>query len=745
MRSLLRVAALALIGTAAMSAAATTAHASPGSPASPGGQASGISFAIDSINPQAAKPNSTVVVTGTLTNGTSSALSGLSVQLYSSQAWFQTRDNMDAFVAGSASLPLTAEGNADQLTASVRPGGTVTWRAQFSIAASQIAQFGVYPLQADLTDLAGTTLAHENTLLPFWTGSTTGISKLKIAWVWPLIDQPHRQACTALTSNSLAPSLAGSGRLNTLLTAGAADPQANLTWAIDPALLGDASTMTRPYQVPGPSWTAKYCQGAAREPASSAATTWLATLKTATAGQPVVITPYGNTDVSALVHQGLNSDLASAYQLGKITASGVLTTPFSTNLALPAGGQADQSVLTTLATSEHVSSVVLSSSEMPPATAGYNPDDAVTSIRTMAGTPMNVLLADDSLTSLLNKASGNSPAGAQFAVAQQFLAETAMIVSEAPESARSVVVSPPPSWAPSLALAESLLRESSAPWLQPVTLHSLAGSHDSATQVIKRQPPPDTKIVPGELGRGYLATVGSLGSQLGMLKSMLDQASAGYTRGLDETLAATESAAWRGAGSSGGQALVDGLAGYLKHAQGSVKIITSAEITMAGSSGVVPVTIQNNMLQNVQVKLSAIVPVAKGAAPPLTVAEMPDVITIPARQIALEKLHVSSAPSGTTVIQLYLTSADGERLPQTQVPLSVHSTRYGQAILFLIAGAIGLLVLSSLFRAGRRWLGDGAHSASPDPASPGNVMAGAQDPTEAPDDLADARRWADDT
>jgi hypothetical protein len=168
---------------------------------------------------------------------------------------------------------------------------------------------------------------------------------------------------------------------------------------------------------------------------------------------------------------------------------------------------------------------------------------------------------------------------------------------------------------------------------------------------------------------------------------------------------------------------------------------------MAGSSGVLPVTIQNGLLrQNVQVKLTtANVPVAKGGAPPLSVGRLDNVIRIDAGATAIVKIHVSSAPSGTTVIQLQLTNTDGRPLPGTGASLTVHSTRYGQAILILIAAAIGLLVLSSLFRAGRRWLGDGAHGATPDPAAPGNVMEGERDPTEAPDDLADARRWADDT
>ena len=730
---MLRVAAIAALTVTAPLAVVTAvpaAHAVSGS---------GVSFAIDSVSPKIAGPGGKVVVTGTITNGTGSALAGLSVQLYSSDAWFPSRDEMDSFATGDGTVPLAAEGDPDLLSASIRPGGTATWRASFT--ASGFPQFGVYPLQAQLSDMTGGLVATQKTLLPYWPGSSAPVTKLKIAWIWPLIDQPYRQACGALTSSALTKSLAGGGRLGTLLTAGTENPQTDLTWAIDPALLGDASTMTGTYQVgAGPGWNAGNCTGAADEPASPAASKWLSSLKGALATQPAVITPYGNTDVAALVHRGLTGDLVSAYNLGEAVAGRVLGRSFSMNMALPAGGLADQSVLTTLAAKEHVTSVVLNSSQMPPVDQQLFPaDDAVTSLRTIAGTPMNVLLADNTISNLLKGANGSMTAGAQFALEQQFLAETAMITSEAPYSSRSVVISPPETWSPTLSLAASLLQESGAPWLEPTTLSSLAGSHST----VERRPPPAAKRSPRELSRSYLSTVSGLGARLATYTSILDKPQAGYTTGLDEALAATESSAWRGGGASaaGGEALVRAYAEYLSHAENGVRILRPPEITMAGSSGVLPVTIQNSLKQNVQVKLSASVPAISGGAAPLTVGQVGQPISIAAQQTVVEKIHVNSAPNGTTAIQLQLTNSGGKQLRSPAVPLIVHSTRYGRAILFLIAAAIGLLVLTSVFRAVRRWLrGD-----STDPASPGNVMEGAQDPTEAPDDLADARRWADDT
>ena len=122
-------------------------------------------------------------------------------------------------------------------------------------------------------------------------------------------------------------------------------------------------------------------------------------------------------------------------------------------------------------------------------------------------------------------------------------------------------------------------------------------------------------------------------------------------------------------------------------------------------------------------------------------------VTIPPKQTATVRLSVSSAPQGSTFINLSLTSADGTVLPFGGKPLTVVSTRYGRAILFLIGAAIGVLVLTSAYRGIRRRLHDDTHLINEEADPPGSVVTGTTDarhPTEAPDDLADARRWVDD-
>jgi hypothetical protein len=710
-----------------------------------------VSIAITSMNPQYAGPGATVTVTGTISNGTGQTEAGLDVQLYASPDHFSSRDGMDSFLTRGTNGDLEPAGTPFLLPASVKPGATARWSASFGVSAVGMSEFGVFPVVAQLQDdIAGSVVTSAQTLLPFWPGQRASglLSSLNISWLWPLVAPPQHQVCPALTNNNLAASLAPGGRLSALVTAGVSHPDADLTWFIDPALLGDIATMTKPYSVGG---TAD-CTHPSQEPASQAAATWLAAVKTATSSQPTVLAPYANVDMTALVHQGLNADLASAYRLGDAVARGILGRTFTPAIAWPPGGTADLSLLTSLATAEKVGTVVLNSSEMPPSdTAVYQPDDAVTSITTPAGTSMNVLLADDTLTGVLaagDTSSGALSRGTEFAVEQRFLAETAMIAAEAPDSARSVVVAPPETWSPPQALASDLLTETaSAPWLKPATLSSLPAAHDTE-RTVRRQPPPSSRESAGELSRGYLRTVRSVGTQLSVYTSMLLRAEPSYLQSLDEALAATESAAWRGRGAAQGQTLVSHLSLYLRGAEGRVSIITSTQVPMAGASGQIPVSIQNRLLrQTIAVRVVASAENVPGRTSQLTIGRSAGrLVQVPPGEAVTVRLPVSSAPQGPTVIRLYLSSADGTPLLFTHTQLIVESTRYGRAILFLIGAAIGILVLTSVYRGVRRRLHDGGQVADEEADPPGSVVTGtsAQNPTEAPDDLADARRWADD-
>jgi Family of unknown function (DUF6049) len=729
-------------------AQASAAQHAQGSQAGQAAQAGRVSVVIDSMSPQTAEPGATVTVTGTISNRTGQTKTGLDVQLWTSSVRFQTRDAMDGYVSRGTGASLQPAGPPFLVPASLKPGATVQWHASFQVDTVGMTEFGVYPVSAQLGDSQLDVLGMDQTLLPFWPGQqAAGLARpLDIAWVWPLIDQPHHQVCTALTSNDLAASLGPEGRLSALLAAGQAHPGAHLTWVIDPALLSDVATMTKTYQVASGSG----CSGAVKEPASRPATRWLSALRPITSAQPAVITPYANVDVSALVHSELTGDITRAYSMGYTEADHVLGGSFGPSVAVPAGGTADLSTLTNLATAQHIGTVVLDSNEMPPTDPAAFADDAVTSVRTGSGLAMTVLLADHVLTGVLaagDTASGVLPPSTQFAVSQRFLAETAMIAAELPDTDRSIVVAPPLDWSPSAALASDLLSETTrTPWLAPTALGSLARAQDSE-RTLSRQKPPSSKDSPGELSGSYLSTVDGFGVQLRTYTDLLYQPSSSYVQGLQQALIATESSAWRGGGATEGLALADKLSYFMRGEESQITIIAAQQVPMGGASGLVPVSIQNGSRHAIQVRLNARVVAGSDRTSPLTIGHFQNLVKVEPGQSRTIRLPVSSAPIGPTAIRLSLTTANGKTLTVPTISLTVESTRYGRAILFLIGAAIGVLVLTSVFRGVRRRLRADAQVAPEDGDLPGTVVTGtssARHPTEAPDDLADARRWADD-
>jgi hypothetical protein len=702
-RTLVRsLVAVLLAAVPLLAGLASPARAQVSDPASGTDQAASrsLTIAVTSVTPRWATPAATITVSGTVTNDTGSPLAGMTVMVQTSGDVpgvfpFPSRSAMEAFADGSTTslYSLPSQEGPDTVSRTLRAGAAMTWSVSFPASAIGFASFGVYPLEAVAYNAYGDPLATDPTLLPYWPGRGSA-QPLSISWVWPLIDVPQADACGTLATNSLARSLSGSGRLGTLLAAGiSAGASADLTWAVDPALLSDAAEMTRPYGVGGRAGAGSPCEGITSEPASSAASRWLARLRQGTAGQPMFLTPYADADISALAHAGLDSELRTAFSLGDSVARQVLGRSFGDGIAWPASGTADASVLLALADDNGPSTLLLGTDELPGATG------TVAHTSSGVGTTDTLLLADSGLTRLLGTAAAGAPAGSQFTVTQDFLAETAMISSEYPnEPGRSLIVAPPQRWDPSAAEAASLLSTTvSAPWLHPAYLSDLARAKGDPQTL------PGKQVSPAELSAGYMSQVKSVGTSLATLKNLLYRPKAQAIRRLEEALAVTASSAWRGTAQPGGRAALDQLSGYVGWSLANVQMITnsSERILLAGASGSMLVSVRNNL--NVPVLVDVKVTVPPGG--PLRAGKTSSLVTVLAGKTATVRIPVSSADISTTTLKLQLVTQDGSPLTP-QVTMSVQATRYGRALLILIAAALGVLVLASVARRVRRWLNE---------------------------------------
>jgi hypothetical protein len=687
-----------------------------------------LAVSITGVGPQqwATSKTSIVTVSGTLTNHTGSTLSGVQVQLQWYPLTFLTRSGMDSFASGGpVSLQygqFTLQTVGDTTLAPALPNGATThWTVSFNLSQAflddgQPQSIGDYPLQVVATSATNGYQGTSRTFLPYWTGSGSA-TPLKVAWIWPLIDTPQQGACPrTLATNSLDGSLAAGGRLSTLLNVGLQKASTDdLTWAIDPALLSDATVMTRGYYTGGNA----ECTDRNPMPASSPAKSWLTALA-GTAGQPAFLTPYANVDAAALSHAGLDADLTSAYRLGDAEASQILPGTFGSSadgtdagtalpVAWPAGGTADAGVLTSLARAGGVSTVVLNSGELPTSTPPY--DNALARTKTSAGASMSVLLADSRITAILGSASAASSAGAQFAAAQDFLAQTAMIVAEGPNTpSRSLVVAPPSDWDPSPAEAAELLTlTKKAPWLRVADLGTLATA--AAKAPVERLP--DRRVSGDELSAsdGYVDKLQSLDKDVTQFEAILSDPPKSYLATLARAVAVTQSSAWRGRGSPGGWLALTELTSYITDLQNTVALIPVRKILLAGTSGDTLVSVQNGLshqnlpyLPSPGLAIAVRVGASAELGSSLTVTSPAAPLVVNPGMTGSVKLDLRSTTIGTTTLQLQLLTKDGSPLTWSKAsePLSVEVTRLGRLILVIIFGALGVLVLATVLRLRRK-------------------------------------------
>jgi len=376
--------------------------------------------------------------------------------------------------------------------------------------------------------------------------------------------------------------------------------------------------------------------------------------------------------------------------------------------AWPAGGLADSGVVTSLANDGGISTVVLSSAELNSVTP--NADNALARpVVSGIGTTVSVLLADAGLTSLLGSAAPKPSESGQFALTQDFLAQTAMISSEEPYKARSLVIAPPTGWAPSASEASALLRitSGSAPWLHPTGLSALA-QQSAKLPAAPAASLPAKQVSPDELPADYLADVKKVSNGAALFTDLLFHPSAQVVSSLQEAVAATASSAWRPPGLAGGYLATTKLNDYLAYSETQVKIVSSKKILLAGASGQTPVSVRNGLKVPVQVRVTAVAPAGSQIR-----LELPaDPQTVQGGKTTTVGMTVHAATIGTTTVQLQLVTQNGSPMTWTGQSLSVEVTRFGRFLLLIIGGALGILVLTTVYRLRRKRLASSRQQSS---------------------------------
>ncbi|HEX5190609.1 MAG TPA: hypothetical protein VFW16_13765 [Streptosporangiaceae bacterium] len=675
--------------------------------AQPSAQAPSEPLAINvtSVSPAYAQRGHTITITGQVRNQSSTAATGLSVQLLSSSTPLGSRSNLEHFARGGYQPGQTAVNVPAVHVARLGGGQRSRFAIQLPVSKLGLSCFGVYPLTVQVSDVLA--VAQDPVPLPYWPPKATSCAGQRrpkpfpISWVWPLIDTPHQNACAGLTDNNLAARIAQNGRLNSLLAVGARySSRAGLTWAIDPSLLQGVQAMTKPYRVGA---TAR-CRPGATQPADQNASRWLANVRKATAGQSVFLTPYADIDVAALTRNSDVSDLRLAFIAGQRAGHQILgrssvpaPVPASPRqfsaIAWPPSGIASQVVLDTLAAKATINTVILAAPGASP--VNYTPG-AVSKKLTGIGDTFQILLADHAISALLNtKAATSASAGDIFSTGQLYLAETAMIASEAPSIVRPIMIAPPRRWDPPKQLASGLLADTvSAPWLKPSTVSQMVA------QPSRRIYPKITQDASAaELPAKLLHDVSRLDHRIALLQSIRENPDPELSR----AIYGIESSAWRGRATKHARLLFGRTSRYVRSQLHGVTIRggggrhNAYHVTFGGKTAPVNVVIRNDLRYTVRVSLRV-------DADHATVTGAPPSIQVPPLSY--------SAPVKLTVrvngehgkIRLSLTAPAGSRLAAHPLPtfplvIVVHPTDFGTVALVICAAVLALFVIASAARA----------------------------------------------
>ena len=703
--------------------AGTAARADP-TPSPSSTQTLPLTVVVGHISPLAPQPGQTLSLRGRLTNASAQTISELRVRLLVSHSIIGSRGQFDDYAATPDGAPPADATTVDTARVSVPrttlvPGASTRFRIDAPVDDLHLPEgWKVYEMAVQVTGatlLGVDTVGQVRTFLP-WAplGQLGSGSPTPVAWIWPLVDRPHRTTSTQWTDDDLASALRSGGRLSVLLDEAAAaqtqqpipakpvrrrkhhkpaptpPPRPTITpvpvtWAIDPMLVQDAQTMAAGYTVGPPG---------DRHPGTgqAAARSWLSGLQAAVRHGEVLGLPYGDPDIVAAIRAGLTTDAQRAQTIGQSLLARALPTA-ALPYAWPVGGFGDQRSLDTLFT-QGVTTVVLDSAALP-VTGG---DQSLTpgahaSVTTRDGI-MDAVLADHRLSAAVDAAALEPSLGPL--TTQRVLSELLMIQAERPGLPRAVVIAPDRRWSPQASLAQALLSGTGrVPWVQPVAVSQIVSApvYDQVQRSAVSYP---ADAHAAELRRSYLRSTIPLTNRLDAYAAVAGDTQAGQ---FDDDLLRLFSSAWRGdpAGAFAARGKLDAA---LKHTMQKVRIATQPDslITLTGSSGTVPVTVSNELDTPVRVTVVA------SADPHLEVRRGGRVtLTIRAHTQVPVDVRVSARTRGIATLRVGLyTPGIGARPYSPAVQLRINSTAYGLEALLITGGATAVLFVGAGVRLVRR-------------------------------------------
>ena len=666
---------LALAPAVAPAAAPATGAPRTGVAAAPAAPAP-LQVRIDVLTPLLPEPGGTLTVKGTVANAGAEPVDAVQVRLRLSPGPLTGRSQIAGVVnATSDEIGERVPGTREPVTDRLAPGATTPFTINVPVDDLGLGRDGVYVVGVEAVgdDETGASvrLGLTRTFLP-WVPDPEAVEPSRLVTLWPVTAPPAVDDEGVLLDEDLPRSVAVGGRLRTALDVGARFGS-TVSWIADPALLEAVADMSDGYRVRAPG--GEVTPG--EDPESAAA--WLAAARSTLAGADLLAMPYADPDAVALVRGRLDRDVLRATTTAAESTGLVLGRTVPGVLAWPAGLTVDEPTLSVLRDAG-VRGVLLSDEALP-----ADPPTSFTPTGSAAlpavGGATRAVVADTGMSAAY-RMPGTSPSEVVLA-RQRLAAELTMAALELPGTPRTFVAAPAVRWSPAPALAAALLETSrSLPWIRPAPLSGLLTAPPS--DVPRAGPRYGDAARAAELPESYVSRLAASERGLRALGEIAVD---------PEPLTAAPAAALQRAGSSAwredpatGARLLGLTAAGIGADVGRVRIVSRGTVSFSGGSGVVPVTIANDLDGRVVVGLRVTGdPAVRVAAEPVA-----PVTIEPGRKASVDvRLRVSG--TGPVPVTLQLTTPDGTPfgLPAT---IEVGSTASAQAAAWVVGGAFALLL-----------------------------------------------------
>ena len=567
-----------------------------------------LAVVVDRITPIAPQPGDTLRISGKLLNSSDSVLTKISARLGISASPLEKR----AQIAQQSELELNPEAEPIDyfldktkvsLSDALQPGDGANFEVSIPVNDLPLGRDGVYALMVEVLGADGSGNVRRQggfrTFMP-WMGPDS--NPIDLVWLWPLIDYPAQEANKILLNDEVPRSLAPGGRLDSLLTVGA-DNADKVSWVADPQLLQVSQDMARGYQV-------RNGQSLSVGDLSTQSGQWISRLTEALLASqdfdsvksgkndhlPLWVTPYADIDAGAVTGAGMGTNVVRSTTMASGVASNVLGQAVSGTLYWAPSGRLNKETGDLLASSG-VRTVILRANALPPS----QPNTISTGLGVLGTTydGMNAVLVDPGLSATLSL--NQSSQSNAILMRQRFLADTALMSQLIREDAPSRMIVAGPRdirWNPSPEALNALLSATgSVPWLQSASLSDLL--IENSTAIARKRGGYGPKAQKAELPSAYLKRVQRASDELAALTAVLDNP-LGITRPYAEAILRAQSSAWR-VDPATGEELISSITSSLQDQTDKVYALSQGTITLSGESGLVPVTIANDLDRSVTI------------------------------------------------------------------------------------------------------------------------------------------------